>query len=92
MLSSILAALASGTSRRIIVTVVGILAIVLKSKLGIELDATGQAAIVAMVLGYLGQSAAKEAHENHLEAVTATPAPSVEDAKKSLEEAVKAGG
>jgi hypothetical protein len=75
MLTAILAALSSTAMRGFVVSLVGIGALALKSKLGIDLDATAQASIAAIVMGYL----AKLGHENHLaadsEAIGAQPAP-----------------
>lgn len=47
--------------KRLAAFLIGLLAIVLNKKLGLELDASTQAAIVTIVLGFIGQSAWKEA-------------------------------
>ena len=57
------AVLASTQFRGLIVTLVGMGAIAFKSKLGIEIDATSQECLVAMVVAFLG----KLIHENHVD-------------------------
>lgn len=52
---------ATGTARRLLVFLVGAAATLASRKLGFELSSEQQAALVALVLGYLAQSGYKEA-------------------------------
>ena len=51
----------SGTGRRILVFVLGFLTVALNNKLGLNLNAEQLAAEIALALGYLIQSASKQA-------------------------------
>jgi hypothetical protein len=67
-LAALFAFLASGTGRRLIVFLVSFLTVTLNKKLGLDLDANALIADVTMALGYIAQSAAKEASDAHAEA------------------------
>lgn len=65
----IVEALPSGTVRRAAAAVLGITLVALNHKLGLDLSDAELAALSAMVLGYLGQSAYKEAAQAKAAAV-----------------------
>lgn len=82
-LKSVAAFLISGTGRRLLVFVIGFLTVALNKKLGLELDAGAIVADIALVIGYLVQSAVKEgvvagadAKVAAVEAAVAKPSPS----------------
>lgn len=60
-MQSVISFLLSGTGRRLIVFAVGVLAVALNRKLGLELDTTEQGALVALIIAYLSGSNYKEA-------------------------------
>jgi hypothetical protein len=60
--------ISSGTGRRLLVLLLGLLLPLLNKKLGLELDANALVADVVLVLGYIVQSAGKEAIMAHADA------------------------
>lgn len=70
-LKAIGAFLVSGTGRRLLVFLLGFLTTVLNRKLGLDLDAEQIAGVVVASLGYIAQSAVKEASDAHADAKTA---------------------
>lgn len=83
------------SARRLLVKLLGVAVVllgpVLMAKFGVSITDAQLESVAAMVVAYLVQSGVKSAAVAHGEAVAATPAPSVDAAKASLEEAVKAG-
>lgn len=71
--------LGGSTFRRFVVFAVGAVAVLLNKKLGLELGMEEQAALVTLVIAYLGQSAYKEAAKAKA-MVSAADIKSVEDA------------
>lgn len=59
----------AATIRRLVAFVIGLVAVALNKKLGLQLDPTAEASIVALIIGYIGQSAYKEAQEKKAAAV-----------------------
>lgn len=57
--------LVSGTGRRLLVFLIGFLTVTLNKKLGLDLNAESLVADIVMALGYITQSAVKEASDNH---------------------------
>lgn len=53
--------LKAATIKRLIAFVVGVAAVALNKKLGLDLDVESQAMLVTLILGYIGQSSLKEA-------------------------------
>lgn len=66
--------------KRLLTFVVGFLAVVLNKKLGLELDAAAQATIVALCLGFIGQSMYKEKSLALLSAESKTEVPTTDKA------------
>jgi len=60
MLSFLLPLVKSGTFRRLVVFLVGLLAVALNRRFGLELNAEEVAGVVVMAVAYLLQSASKE--------------------------------
>jgi hypothetical protein len=67
-MKALLAFLASGTGRRLLVFAASFLTVTLNKRLGLELDANALIADVTLALGYVVQSAAKEASDAHADA------------------------
>lgn len=67
-LAALLAFLTSGSGRRLAVFVAGFLVVTLNKRFGLDLDTNALIADVTLALGYVVQSAAKEASDNHAEA------------------------
>lgn len=68
--------------KRIVVLAIGVAAVALNKKFGLELDATAQGAIASMVIGFLLQSGLKSAKVEAAEAAAKVATPS--DAAKEL--------
>lgn len=64
-MQALVAFLQTGTFRRFLVFGIGLAVVVLNKKLGLDLDASAVIADVTLVLGYVMQSAAKEASDTH---------------------------
>jgi len=59
----------AATIRRLVAFVVGLVAVVLNKKLGLELDDAAQVSLVALIATYIGQSAYNEAQTKKAAAV-----------------------
>jgi len=68
MLSKVAEFLANATVRRLVVSVIGVLFVALNKKFDLHLDADQLYGIVLLTLGYVVQSAAKEAVVAHADA------------------------
>lgn len=67
-MAAIFAFLTSGTGRRLLAFLLGLALPILNKKLNLELDATAIVADVALVLGYIAQSAFKQAADTSADA------------------------
>lgn len=68
VLSVILAAVTSGTGRRLLVFLLGFLTVALNKKFGLDLDPQALVAELVLILGYIVQSAGNEALQAHADA------------------------
>lgn len=88
VLSVVFGFLLSGTGRRLLVFLLGFLTVALNKRFGLDLDANQLVGELALILGYITQSAVKEASDAHAEAKlsaasVSTPAAAVAELNKS---------
>lgn len=83
-MDTIIAVLASGTLRRLLITGVGLLIPILNKKFGWNISDAGVASEVPLVLGYIWQSLNNEKHAREVAAQAAAAVVTPADAAKEL--------
>lgn len=77
---------ASGTTRRFVAFGIGAVALVLNKKFGLDIDQQAQMELTALVMAFIAQSAAREAHATHVQGVVLSDPRPVTDVKEAVEE------
>ena len=84
-MQAVVSFLVSGTGRRLIALVVGVLAVLLNKKIGLGLTTEDQTRLVALIIAYLAGSNLHAAAKAKAKAEESVPAGDLEAASKVLE-------